>query len=220
MSREQQSRVLIVHDCLFAAESLSLGLSADPDIRVVDIVLAEGAIATATELVPDAILVYLTSPWPESLRVATAINARVPTANIILLGVPAGHSFILDSIKAGAKAALPKSASLQEVLRTLININKSSFSCSPQITHVMFRHLYELSLANAGAENVSATLTPRELEVVELLAENKSNQEIAASLHLSVHTVKKHVHNLLRKLRLRHRTQLVHAAESSGDPRN
>ena len=207
--------VLIAHDCLFAAECLAIGLTADPHICVAHVAEAE-AVATATDQLPDIVLIYLTSPWPAPLRLAGEINAQTPASKIILLGVPLGENYILDCIKTGAKGWLHKSTSLREVHLTLKNINEGHFIYSPRLTNSMFRCLCELAATGPLIESLgSAALTAREIQVMELLAEDKSNQQIAARLHLSVHTVKKHVHNLLAKLQVCHRDQLVQTADVS-----
>jgi DNA-binding NarL/FixJ family response regulator len=213
MSRVQITQVVIVYDCLFAAECLAIGLAADPGISVVAFTEEEAALSKLTDQTPDSIVIYLTSPWPGPLQLTSEINTRIPAAKIILLGVPLDDSYILDCIKAGAKGWLHKSASLQQIRETLTNTNESEGVWAPRLANIMFRCLCELAATGSPNENTGpATISTREMQVMELLAEHKSNEEIAALLHLSVHTVKRHVHNLLTKLQLRHRTQLVQTA--------
>jgi len=212
------AHILILHDCLFAAECLSLGLSADPNMCVVDLMAYEEANFTMTHRPVDIVLIHLAAPWPAVLRPAAEINAEVPGAKIVILGVPPGESHMIDCIKSGALAWLPKSASLQEVRRTLANINEGKLIYAPRLTYRMFRCLSELSANGQLTEGLGATmLTGREMEVMELLADEKSNEQIAASLHLSVHTVKKHVHNILERLQIRSRSQLLERPDLSNE---
>jgi DNA-binding NarL/FixJ family response regulator len=198
----------IVYDCLFAAECLATGLATDPGICVTALVQAGHTRVLELDHLPDIFVIYLTSPWPAPVQIMTEIRDQTPAAKVLLLGVPHDESSILDCIRAGACGWLHKSASLHEVCSSLADINEGKIIYPPSLTYRMFCRLYELASTSALTTSNAAPLSAREVQVMELLGQNKSNQEIAASLHISVHTVKKHVHNLLAKLQIRHRDEL------------
>jgi DNA-binding NarL/FixJ family response regulator len=203
-------RVLIASDSQLSAECLSLGLSTAPHVSVVAVTGEEEVVAKTMEHLPDILLVHFPSEWPTALRLAGDVTAGVPECKVILVGVPSGESEIIACIEAGARGWLPQSVSLEDLKVVIQKVNEGEIVCSPRVAHSMFRRLSELAANSPVTEGFgSSALTARELQIMELLAEEKSNQQIAADLHLSVPTVKKYVHNILEKMQLSSRAQLA-----------
>ena len=143
-----------------------------------------------------------------------------PRPHVVVLELANNTGTILACIEAGASGYAVQGASLEEVLETIRGVQRHEAHCSPEVTAALFTRV---AAYNAAARQPKepvmpprAPLTPRELEVLTLIAENYSNQEIAARLVIQVHTVKHHVHNILEKLELQHRWDAAHLAIQSG----
>jgi len=129
---------------------------------------------------------------------------------IVALGLEESERVILPIIEAGAAAYVLKEASVEELAEVIERVLRGEAVCSPQIASKMFSRLADLARDRRRVERLEAlALTSRELEVLQLVADGYSNKEIASELFLSFHTVKNHVHNILEKLKVRHRSQAV-----------
>jgi DNA-binding NarL/FixJ family response regulator len=196
-------RVLIVNDSPLYREGLAhvlgkfesmsvVGAVADPDE-----ILAQGA-----GFQPDVILVQLTASYgPTALR---ACADAAPYAKVIALGVPDAEKTIIACAEAGAAGYLLQHESLDDLVSTIAAVGRGEVSCPPRIAATLFKRIGELA-AERRAWASAARLTPRELEIVDLIDRGLSNKEIALCLSIQVRTVKNHVHNILEKLQVRRR---------------
>jgi len=129
---------------------------------------------------------------------------------LVVLGVDEVEEEILRFIEAGAAAYVLKEVSVEELVRTLERLADGEAVCSPKLALSMFSRLAHLARTRRREESFeSLDLTVRELEILRLVARGLSNKEIARDLCLSFHTVKNHVHNILDKLKVEHRSQAV-----------
>lgn len=153
-----------------------------------------------------------------------------PAVKLIALGLEEDEKEVLRFIEAGSSAYVLKEASVSELAQIIGRVMRGEAVCSPQIASSMFSRLADLARAERRREQIeSLNLTPRELEILQLVADGYSNKEIASELFLSFHTVKNHVHNILEKLKVRHRSEAVELAQRrrwlkdrrwrSGEPR-
>lgn len=196
-------RVLVVNDSPLYREGLVhvlrkfenmsvVGAAADPD----------EILAQAARFQPDVILVQLTSPHgPAVLR---PFADAAPSAKVVALGVPDVEKTIIACAEAGAAGYLLQHESLDDLVATIERAARGEVSCSPRIAATLFRRIGELA-AERGARAAEARLSPRELEIVDLIDRGLSNKEIALCLSIEVRTVKNHVHNILEKLQVRRR---------------
>jgi two-component system, NarL family, nitrate/nitrite response regulator NarL len=196
-------RVLIVNDSPLYREGLAHVLGKFENISVVGAVSHPGEILEqAADFQPDVILVQLTvSQGPSALR---AFVDAAPKAKVIALGVPDAEKTIIACAEAGAAGYLLQHESLDDLVATVERAARGEVSCSPRIAATLFRRIGELA-AERGARAVEARLSPRELEIVDLIDRGLSNKEIALCLSIEVRTVKNHVHNILEKLQVRRR---------------
>jgi two-component system nitrate/nitrite response regulator NarL len=163
----------------------------------------EGAttIRLAVELLPDVIL--LDMELEESRQTAWTLRAAVPGAAVVALAVPESEDHVIGCAEAGIAGYVPREASLDELLATLIRAVNGEATCSPRIAGGLFRRIAALAGSERGAPGAAdghARLTAREAEVVALIDDGLSNKQIARELCIELPTVKNHVHSILEKL--------------------
>jgi DNA-binding NarL/FixJ family response regulator len=194
-------RVLIVSDYRCFAESLAMALKETAQFEILGVV-NRSDMGTAAQ-VQRASIVLMDQRLDSRSDVENVwqISDHNPVARIILLGLAESESDILSCAEAGASGYLLKSASLADLISTIQLASVGETVCPPHITYHLFSHLVALADRDRVTRSVrSFLLTARELEVLGQIAQKKSNAEIAARLHLSVHTVQSHVHKILCKL--------------------
>lgn len=159
------------------------------------------------------VLVDVGRPETGVLEVIKVLSEELPAAKLVALGLEEREQEILPFIEAGAKAYVLKEASVQELTEVIEKVERGEAICSPQIASSMFSRLADLAREQRRSERLEAlNLTPREIEILQLIADGRSNKEIGEKLFLSFHTVKNHVHNILEKLNVEHRSQAVELA--------
>jgi NarL family two-component system response regulator LiaR len=215
-------RVLIVDDHRVVRRGLVLVLEEDPEIDVIG-EAGDGAEAVrlATELLPDVVLMDVVMPVMDGIAATAAIRRELPATQVLALTSALGDHSVVDAVRAGAVGYLVKDATPEEVCQAV----KSAAAGTPYLaTGVADQLIREIKLPaqpiDGHAEFPSPTLplTDREVAVLRLLGQGKSNQEIAGALAIGVSTVKSHVHHVLTKLRLPTRTQAaLYASEHVSD---
>jgi NarL family two-component system response regulator LiaR len=197
-------RVLIADDHEIVRKGLRALLATEPDIEVVG--EAENgveAIARVERLQPDVVLMDLVMPEVDGIEAIRHVTAEQPKVRILVLTSFAGDDKVFPAIKAGALGYLLKDSSPEELVRAIHQVYRGESSLSPAIARKL---LHELSHP-AERPPTRDPLTDREVEVLQLLAQGRSNQEIADALVISEATVRTHVSNILGKLHLASRTQ-------------
>jgi two-component system nitrate/nitrite response regulator NarL len=158
-------------------------------------------IAVTIALLPDVVL--LDMALEDSRATARAIRAAVPSTAIVALAVPESETFIVRCAEAGISAYVPREASLDELLTTVTRAAAGEAVCSPRIAGGLFRRVAALAFLReqpVTAVRTATHLTARETEVIGLIDDGLSNQQIAERLCIEVATVKNHVHSILDKL--------------------
>lgn len=162
---------------------------------------------------PDILVIDLNDPDDAATELVRSARRQCPEVKIVILGMASAESSILHCIEAGAGACVSKESSLDELCGVIDRVLNGEAVYSPQIAYSMFARLAELSRERARSERVEALeLTPREMEILQLIAEGMSNRAIAERLSLSVYTVKNHVHHILKKLDVQDRREAVEHA--------
>lgn len=171
------------------------------------------ALAKVQELRPDLLVIDLNEPGEGEIELVRGTRRDCPDVRIVVLGQCNAETEILRCIEAGAGACVSKESSLEELCGVLKRVLDGEAVYSPQIAYSMFARLAELSRERARSERIEALeLTPREMEILQLIAEGLSNRAIAEQLSLSVYTVKNHVHHILDKLQVQDRREAVEHA--------
>jgi two-component system nitrate/nitrite response regulator NarL len=153
------------------------------------------------ELVPDVVL--LDMALEDSRATARAMRASVPQATIVALAVPESEGYVVSCAEAGISAYVPRDGSLDELLGTILRAADGEAVCSPRVAGGLFRRVAALASQREPPppeERPIARLTAREAEVIALINDGLSNQQIARRLCIEVPTVKNHVHSILDKL--------------------
>lgn len=202
MSEEKQIRVLIVDDHFVVREGLKALISFDPGINVVG-EAKDGieALGQLSRLKPDVILLDLVMPRQGGLETIPHIKKEYAKSRILVLTSYAQDEKVWSAIKSGAEGYLLKDAHPTELIQAIYNVYKGEYSLHPTIAYKL---IAEFNKPNYLAPN---PLTEREKEVLKLVAQGHSNEEISKQLFLSKRTVGTHVSHILDKLHLANRTQ-------------
>jgi DNA-binding NarL/FixJ family response regulator len=215
-STDRKIRVLVVDD----QDLFRLGLCALLDTGglqvVADARTREEAVARAARLVPDVVLLGLDNPV--SARAATLRMAEVvPDAKIIALTDTPEPSDVVDALAAGAYGYLAKNDSMETIVAGIVRAAAAGEPLlSSRTTEALIDRLRTLSAERIRGDVLRASLSPREIEVLALIAEGHDNGEIARLLFISPHTVKHHVHTICEKLGVRNRVQAAVRAAHAG----
>ena len=202
-------RILIVDDHSVVREGLRIFLGRDSELEIVD-EAADGAeaIEKARRLRPDVVLMDLLIPVIDGISATSIIRRESPETRVIALTSVLDSALVTRSIRAGAVGYLLKDAEANE-LRTVIKaVAAGQVQLSPQVSSYLLRELQE--------PVKPTTLTDREAQVLSLLAQGKSNKEIASYLQIAEDTVKSHIRHILTKLGVQSRTQAVILAIRQG----
>jgi NarL family two-component system response regulator LiaR len=197
-------RVLIADDHAIVRKGIRALLATEPDVEVVgEAPDGKQAILEASRLKPDVILMDLVMPEVDGIAAIRHINAHQPEARILVLTSFATDDKIFPAIKAGALGYLLKDSGPQELVQAIHQVCHGESFLHPLVARKL---LEELSHPPAQPPTPDP-LTAREVEVLRLVAQGHSNQEIATQLTISEATVRTHVSNILGKLHLASRTQ-------------
>jgi NarL family two-component system response regulator LiaR len=208
----EQISVYIVDDHDLVRKGLRFYLNALPDIAIAgEAGNAESAVSGVRQTVPDVVLMDLVLPLEPGgqpsdqggVQATRRIRQISPYSQVVVLTSYAQDELIFAAIKAGALSYLLKDADAETVLKAIHAAARGEAILHPRVA----RRLMAEVMAAGSDENPAADLTPREVEVLQLIAQGRSNAEIAEALFITERTVKAHVSNLLGKLHLSDRTQ-------------
>jgi DNA-binding NarL/FixJ family response regulator len=210
-------RVLIVDDHVMLRDGISTILQKEPDFEVV---AEAGSVAEAVEKVkaakPDLVLMDYGLPDGTGLDATREILAANAETNIVLLTVHEEDDLLFAAIRSGAKGYLLKNISAQTMLARLRGLSKGEPAMEPTETRRILSAFARTAAPTQPDQEAKIALTDRELEVLQLIVRGFSNPEIGAKFHISVHTVKNHVHHILDKLQVRNRHEAADEAIKRG----
>ena len=196
--------VLIVDDHQVVRQGLRFLLEQEDDIEVVgECADGAGAIRAVRGLEPTIVLLDLLMPGPNGISVLADIKKERPATEVIVLTSSADDEHLLAAIRGGAVAYLPKSANVERVVESVRAAARGESVLEPRIAARLVREVREVATRRKPLD----ALSPREVEVLTVLARGRSNREIARTLSISEETVKAHVSSILAKLGLADRTQ-------------
>ena len=210
-------RVLTVDDQRVVREGLTMVLGLLPGVEVVG-AAADGdeAVSMALDHQPDIVLMDLRMPRCDGVEATRRLREQAPQIKVIVLTTFADDRSVLDALRAGARGYLTKDAGAEEIKRAIEQVRDDQAAIDPAVQHHLVDAIAASKPAAARSASLPDGLTPREAEVLALIAEGLSNTEIAGRLVVSEATVKSHVNHLLTKIAARDRAQAVRYAYSRG----
>lgn len=206
-------RILIADDHAIVREGLRALFATEPNLELVA-EAADGmeAVDKARALKPDVILLDMMMPRKDGLQAIGEIMKENPNARVLVLTSFAEDEKVFPAIKAGALGYLLKDSSPQELIQAIQNVYRGEASLHPTIARKLMRELSQ----PPGLPPTTDPLTEREVEILRLVAQGLSNDEIAERLVISERTVRTHVSHILDKLHLANRTQMALYAVREG----
>ncbi len=202
-------RILLADDHALVRKGLRLLLERQPDLEVVG-EAADGreAVRLAEELAPDLVIMDIAMPQLNGLDAAAQIVKRDARTGVIILSMHSDESYLTRALSAGAKGYLIKDSAEAELLRAVETVAQGKPFFSPAIAATLLED-YMRQLQQRGLQDSYDLLTDREKEILQLLAEGKSNKEVAALLNLSPYTVETHRTHMMQKLNLHNTAEIV-----------
>ena len=209
-------RVVLADPSEFTLLGLKQILERDPGIEVVAAVGdGEEAIARTAELEPDVVVLEMDLPGVSGDRAAQRIRRDMPRIAVVMLTGRDEEQRLFDAIRAGAAAYLKKDCEPAELIDTIRKVKDGQFLINekvfsrPSVASRVLSEFRELSVYGPGSTHVFAPLSPREVQILDNIAQGKTNKEVAYALAISEQTVKNHMSSILRKLSVNDRTQAV-----------
>jgi DNA-binding NarL/FixJ family response regulator len=212
----ERIRVLIADDQRVVREGLALVLGLMPDVEVVGSAKdGQEAVAMACDTHPGVVLMDMRMPSCDGREATRQLRERAPDAKVIVLTTCADDKSVLEALRAGARGYLTKDAGSSEIRAALQQVLADRAVIDPAVQHHLVDAIARPAPASQPAD-LPAGLTPREAEVLSLIAAGLSNTEIAERLVVSDGTVKTHISHLLARIGARDRAQAVTYAYQHG----
>ncbi|MFD2044983.1 response regulator [Ornithinibacillus salinisoli] len=225
MHTDKQINIVLIDDHKLFREGVKRILDFEPSFNVV----AEGDDGImATKLVkennPDVVLMDINMPTMNGVQATADLVRLFPKTNVIILSIHDDESYVTHALKTGAQGYLLKEMDSNALIDAIKVVSEGGSYLHPKVTHNLVQEYRRLSKENITrtADNTIEyhrplhILTKRECEVLQLLADGKSNRAVAESLYISEKTVKNHVSNILQKMNVNDRTQAVVSAIRKG----
>jgi DNA-binding NarL/FixJ family response regulator len=210
-------RVLVVDDDDLMRAGLKAVLSSDETIDVVgEAGDGRAGVEAARATRPDVVLMDVRMPGLDGISATREVLAAAPESRVAILTTFEQDDYVFGALEAGASGFLLKRTKPEELIAAIHTIANGDSLLSPSVTRTVIERMARQPVADAGAAARLEHLTPREREVLELIADGLSNSEIAAAFVIEESTVKTHVRRILMKLHLRDRVQAVIFAYDSG----
>ncbi len=201
-------RILIADDHGVLRAGLRALLNAEVDMQVIgEAADGEEALRQAVELTPDVVLLDISMPGPGGIQVTRQLKEALPQAHVLILTVHDDENLLHEAIRAGASGYITKRAIDSELIHAIHAVCRGDLYVHPAMIRALLREP-----AARESSSKDEPLTPRETQVLRLLAQGYTNRQVAETLGIGVRTVETHRANLLAKLKLHGRTELVRYA--------
>ncbi len=209
-------RIVLADDHTVMRNGLRLLLERQPNLEVVG-EAADGrqAVALTESARPDVVIMDIGMPNLNGIEAARQIMNHNPRTAIAILSMHSDESYVIRALKAGARAYLLKDSAEADLLAAVRALTEGKSFFSPAISKILVED-YMRQLESRGAEDTYELLTNREREILQLLAEGKTNKEVANMLNLSLYTVETHRTHILQKLNLHSVPELILYAVRKG----
>ncbi|MBZ5608681.1 MAG: response regulator transcription factor [Acidobacteriia bacterium] len=212
----EQVRILLADDHNILRDGMRLLLERQPGFTVVG-EAADGreTIELAAEHAPDVVVMDIAMPNLNGIEATRRIVDKHPGIGVVILSMHYDESYVLRSLKAGARGYLLKDALKAELIAAIRAVAEGRSFFSPKISRVLQEDYVE-ALGRKGGDDTYELLTDREREILQLIAEGKTNKEVASALNVSLYTVDTHRTHILQKLNLHSVPELILYAVRKG----
>jgi DNA-binding NarL/FixJ family response regulator len=202
-------RILVADDHAIIRKGFRFVIQQQQDMEVIA-EAADGreAVRLAEELEPDVVVIDIGMPQLNGIDAAEQITRRNPRTRVIILSVHSDETYIVRALNAGVKGYLLKESADLDLVRAVRSVAQGRSFFSPKVAQTLAEDYVRL-LQQRGAQDSYEILTEREKEILQLLAEGKSNKEVATILNLSPYTVETHRANIMQKLNLHNTADIV-----------
>jgi len=209
-------RVMLVDDHTILREGLRLLLSKQENIRIIgEASKGEDALRMAKELSPDLIIMDISLPDINGISLTRMITQADPRIAVLVLTMYNEKEYLISALKAGALGYLIKEGTIEEMIKAINTVYRHQIYIDRKFPSSVVNEAL-LRMKDENADESDDILTPREKDVLSLIAEGKSNKEIAAILNLSAKTVDVHRSNIMRKMDVHDAVSLVKKAYQKG----
>lgn len=201
-------RIMIVDDHSIVREGLKRLLEIDPGVKVI----TESAggmecLESLEEIHPDVVFMDVKMPGISGIEITRLIKERHPQVKVIMLSIHDDEHFVTESIRAGANGYILKNAVKDQLIRAIHNVMEGKAFLDPSVTTTVLDRIRNGK--DISSKESKHTLTKRELEVLELLVSGLKGNQISNDLNISEHTVRSHIKNIYRKLKVSSKSQAV-----------
>lgn len=208
-------KVLVVDDHEIVRQGIKMVLETDPELEVVgEAASGDEAIEKVRELGPNVVVMDIGMPGLSGFEATRRIRDSHPDVQVLALTVHDSEAYVFQMLQAGATGYVVKRAPAAEVIQAVKRAFCGEAVLHPSVAKLLIRDY--LSRVERGEESSYDTLSDREREILKLIAEGRTNKEIAEMLFLSIKTIQAHRANLMRKLGMHDRTELVKYAIRKG----
>ncbi|HUG06298.1 MAG TPA: response regulator transcription factor [Candidatus Limnocylindria bacterium] len=213
---DRNIRVVLADSSRLTIMGISQVLQKEPDVELVGTAAdGEEAAAKTLELEPDVLVIEADLPRMSGIKVTQRIRRELPHVGVVVLTAKDEEQTLFEAIRAGAAAYLNKDCDPTELVDAIRKARAGQFIINekvftrPAVASKVLAEFRELSVYGPGSSHVFAPLSPREVQILDNIAQGMTNKEVAYALAISEQTVKNHMSSILRKLSVNDRTQAV-----------
>ena len=205
----KKMRILLADDHAVTRAGLRLLLERQANIEIVgEAENGRELVELATALTPDIAVVDIAMPNLNGIEATRQIVAKHPRLSVVILSMYSDETYVMRALEAGARAFLLKDSAIADLIGAVEAVSQGKSFFSPKISRILAED-YVRTLKQRNAVDTYELLTSREREIIQLLAEGKTNKEVATLLNISVYTVETHRNKILQKLNLHNTAELV-----------
>ena len=219
----EKTKILIVDDHALFRVGIRSVLEREPDLEIVgEADDPRSALVAALETSPDIILMDLSLPAPGGIEATRRIKRELPSAGIIILASDEDEEALFQAIRAGAAAFILKNVGPDDLVTIIRRVSDGEFLINdkvfakPAVASRVLKEFRELAVYGQEAAPIFSPLSPREVQILDNIAQGMTNKQVAYALSISEQTVKNHMSSILRKLSVNDRTQAVVYAMRQG----
>jgi len=210
-------RILLVDDHAVVRAGLRMLLGADPELQIVgEAENGAQALRLTDELAPDVVLMDISMPDMNGIEATRKIKEQAPNVAVLALTMHEDDQYFFEMLAAGASGYVPKRAAPNDLISAIHAVYKGGVFLFPSVARVLVQDYIQRAARAGTAGHGFDVLTEREREVLTLIAQGLSNQDIADQLVISAKTVNRHRENIMAKLNLHSRVELVRYAIEKG----